>query len=229
MGDVHGQADLLDDLLNRIEKDARTCADGHEVTYVFLGDYIDRGDDSKNVLARLMDLRDAQVANTVFLLGNHEAFLLAFLDDPQSGARWLDFGGDRTLRSYGVAPPQRNADAKILQYTRDALHDALGGHLQFITGLDRLWQCGDFAFVHAAINPRLPLDAQHDKDLLWGNQAFLRGRRGRAGVRVVHGHYDSAEPVVRPDRICIDTGAYYSGVLTAVCIDTDVRFIQTEV
>ncbi len=226
VGDVHGRADLLEDLLDRIAQDMVHQTDARVNTCVFLGDYIDRGDHSKEVLNRLMTLGQAYGPQPVFLLGNHEAALLSFLEDPVSGARWLDFGGDRTLRSYGVAPPQRGAQAKDLWTVHKAFKDALGPHLTFLTGLDRFWQSGDFVFVHAALNPKLPLEEQRDADLLWGNRAFLRGR-GRAGIRVVHGHYDDVDPVVKPDRICIDTGAYYSDRLTAVCIDDDIRFLHT--
>lgn len=226
VGDVHGRADLLDELLERIAQDAEDRRDKRVPTYVFLGDYIDRGDQSREVLDRLMALSADRGHDTVFLLGNHEAALLAFLEDPQSGVRWLGFGGDRTLRSYGIAPPPRDADAQTLHQVRRALQEALGPHQAFLTSLKRFWRSGDFIFVHAALKPGVPLEAQQDKDLLWGNRSFVR-RHNRAGERVVHGHYDSANPVVRPERICIDTGAYYSNRLTAVCLDDEVRFVQT--
>jgi serine/threonine protein phosphatase 1 len=221
VGDIHGRADLLQDLLARIAQDAAARADERRSKYVFLGDYVDRGEQSKQVLEILRSLPAALDADVICLRGNHEAALLDFLEDPEAGARWLNFGGDQTLRSYGLdpaAPPLR---------LRDDFRKALGPHLAFLERTERFWISGDVAFVHAAINPRRAIDDQDDQDLYWGNRAFLKGR-GRAGRLVVHGHYNDHSPIVTPHRICVDTGAYYSDNLTAVCLDQDVRFLGTD-
>lgn len=220
IGDIHGRADLLTSLLAQLAEDAAARADGRRVKYVFLGDYIDRGEDSRGVLEQVSARQAADPGGTIYLMGNHEAFLLAFLDDPEQGSRWLGYGGDRTLRSYGISAAGQPPEA-----IAEALKDKLGPHLTFLTGLERLWQSGDFLFVHAALDPRRALDAQEDRDMLWGNARFLR--KGYPEACVVHGHYDDPEPVQSPTRICVDTGAYYSDRLTAVCLDEEIRFLQT--
>lgn len=225
VGDIHGRADLLEPLLTRIAADAEVRRDGRETRHVFLGDYIDRGDDSRQVLDRLLALRAEAGEAAVCLKGNHEAALLEFVDDPVGGARWLGFGGDRTLLSYGVPVPRDLSDAGALQAAGAALHAALGDHLAFLRSLPCLWRSGDYVFVHAALAPRVALEAQQESDMLWGNRRFLRQGCGLPGLRVVHGHYDDPEPVVRPERICIDTGAYYSERLTALCLDAGMRFL----
>ncbi|GFE52497.1 metallophosphoesterase [Roseobacter cerasinus] len=220
IGDIHGRADLLGELLDLITEDSRRQADARAVKYVFLGDYVDRGEQSRAVLDRLLVLQQAGAEDAIFLKGNHEAALLDFLQDPVAGRRWLDFGGARTLKSYGLDPdgdPERLAPA---------FQTALGAHLAFLQETERFWQSGEVLFVHAAVDPRRALADQRDRDLLWGNTAFLRGR-GLKGLRVVHGHYNGPEPVVTPARICVDTGAYYSDRLTAVCLDESVRFLHT--
>ncbi|WP_299961929.1 metallophosphoesterase family protein [uncultured Roseobacter sp.] len=220
IGDIHGRADLLADLLEKIARDRAAQADARDVKYVFLGDYVDRGERSREVLDQLSALRGQRGQEAVFLRGNHEAALLDFLADPEAGRRWLQFGGDRTLKSYGLDP---TGEPEAL---RERFHAALGPHLDFLQQTERFWMSGEVLFVHAAVNPRRAIADQEDQDLFWGNRAFLRGR-AFPGMRVVHGHYNAFEPVVTPQRICVDTGAYYSDRLTAVCLDAQVRFLST--
>lgn len=223
IGDIHGRADLLDDLLRRIVTDAQTHSDGRRVTIVFLGDYIDRGENSAQVLERLMRLHDK---GAVCLMGNHEASLLDFVDDPVAASRWLDFGGLQTLASYGVPLPT-GRDRAQLHNAALTLGARMGPHLGFLrNALLPHHESGDVVFVHAALAPNRPLPAQREDVILWGDEAFLR-TGWRADRLAVHGHYASNDVVSAPGRVCIDTGAFYSGVLTAARLDLDISFIST--
>ncbi len=228
VGDVHGRADLLETLLAKIEADyeARSgAASRRPCELIFVGDYIDRGDDSRGVLEALLSLEDgleAQVGLTL-LMGNHEAFLLEFLEDPSVGARWCAFGGLQTLASYGVTPPGPRADADAWRRCADALEAALGAHLDLIDGLALFRACGNIFVCHAAVDPGAPLDAQREETLLWGDDAFLR-RGGPRGVVVVHGHtiFDTVD--VGRNRVGVDTGAFSSGRLSALVADPETGY-----
>lgn len=224
IGDIHGRCDLLVDLLELIEQDGDSFDDGRTVRLVFLGDYIDRGDDSRAVLDLLCDLADNASPDFSFLSGNHEAALLAFLRDPAQGRDWLNFGGLQTLASYGVPLPGRGQERQALLATRDALQRALGRHHGFLTSLSLLERSGDVIFTHAGLNPSRPDPRDDTHALLWGCAEFLTPDP-RPGCRVVHGHFDAPKPLSLPGRICVDTGAYYSGRLTAVRLDAGEDFL----
>ena len=215
IGDVHGRADLLDALLRTIDADAQRLSDGRTARLVMLGDYVDRGERSAAVLARLAQLA---AAGAICLAGNHEAALLAFIARPAEEAAWLEMGGLQTLASFGVRPPAFR-DRRTIEATAAALAAAMGPALDFLRNdLCAIHESGAVVFVHAALVPGRPLAAQDEEALLWGDRRFLA--RGWAQDRlVVHGHTAAAEPVVAPGRICVDTGAYYSGRLTAVRLD----------
>ncbi len=219
IGDVHGRIDLLDALLEKIRADAEEQADGRNVRTVLLGDYIDRGEASAAVLARVAALH---ADGAICLRGNHEAALVAFLDNPASDSGWLDFGGLQTLASYGVALP-KTRDSAALRTAAAALSWAMGPHVEFLRrGLVNTHVSGDVVFVHAALVPGRPLEAQNEGALLWGDPRFLQ-RGWQPDRLVVHGHYAAAELVEAPGRICIDTGAYFSNHLTAICLDDRMR------
>lgn len=222
IGDVHGRSDLLRRLLDQIYAEAAALADDLPISLVLLGDYIDRGEDSKGVLEMCRRLRgEAPVDDLVFLRGNHEEALLTFLEDPSFGTRWLSWGGIETLASYGVAAPLERARAEEFDSLRDDLRRAMGPDVSFLaTQTLSSWRCGNVYFCHAAIDPELPLDQQTEKSLLWGDRRFLT-RGGPDGVVVVHGHTVSEQPDVGRNRIGVDTGAYLSGRLTAVAIDQE--------
>lgn len=222
IGDVHGRADLLDDLLEVIAADAAACDDGRRTTLVLLGDYVDRGEDSAAVLERVASLR-AQGA--VCLRGNHELALLAFIDDPLAGAGWLEFGGLQTLASYGVPLPGRRAPA-ALAAAAATLAERMGAHLTFLRdGLAALYESGSVVFVHAALAPGVALSKQDDTALCWGDDRFLH-RGWKRGRLVVHGHYAAREPVEAAGRVCIDTGACFTGRLTALRLDGGRKWLQ---
>jgi serine/threonine protein phosphatase 1 len=227
IGDIHGRCDLLLRLLERIEEDSARFDDGRTLRLVFLGDYIDRGDHSREVLEVLSDLSTPELPDFGFLLGNHEAALLSFLGNPASGPRWFRVGGRQTLASYGVRAP-RDEDPETLARVRNDLAAALGRHRDFLTSLSLTEQSGDVLFTHAGVNPACA-DPRADPDaILWGCADF-GGETPVPGRRIVHGHFDAVAPVSHPGRICVDTGAYYSGRLTAVRLDETEEFLTVTI
>ncbi|MCC7274355.1 MAG: metallophosphoesterase [Alphaproteobacteria bacterium] len=225
VGDVHGRDDLLAARHARIVAAAAARPAARRVL-VHLGDYVDRGVHSRRVIERLA-AGPPDGFEAVPLQGNHEAFLLRFLDTVEAGPGWLMNGGAATLASYGVAPPDPR-DTDELEAARRALRAALPDHhLAFLQRLRPLHQEGDYLFVHAGIRPWAPLDRQVPADLLWIRAPFLDWTKP-FGPIVVHGHTITAEPDVRSNRIGIDTGAYASGILTCLVLDGDERrFLRT--
>lgn len=225
VGDIHGRLDLLDLLLADIERDI--AARPRAKTYiVFLGDLIDRGPDSAGVVERLRTYRHGD-AKIVHLSGNHEEVLLEILAGKLGVLpAWLKFGGVECARSYGIDPEAlRQADERsAIELVREKVPRA---HREFLRGFADTFRFGDYLFVHAGIRPGVGLDEQERKDLRWIREPFL-GDTKEHGFVVVHGHTIGTEIDERPNRIGIDTGAYQSGVLTAVAIENDRRwFLQT--
>jgi len=203
-------------------------AQGRRPLLIPCGDYVDRGPDSARVLTALDWIRrDGRIALRL-IKGNHEAAFLAFLKDPHEGGPWLHFGGDATLLSYGVRPPDDFSDPVDLVRARDDLLERMpAAHLRVLQGLELMAVVGDYAFVHAGIRPGLPLARQKAEDLLWIRTAFL-DQTARFEKRIVHGHsWLDAVPEIYDNRIGLDTGAYETGVLTAVRIeDGEVEVLQ---
>ncbi|WP_347302211.1 metallophosphoesterase family protein [Croceibacterium sp. TMG7-5b_MA50] len=222
IGDVHGRLDLLDALLATIAADEAGSAPA-ETTLVFLGDLIDRGPDSAGVIARVRDLqrrRDVRV-----LGGNHEEMFLASLQDTEVFRSLLKFGGKETAWSFGVdhaafrAAEMEEAQAMV----RAAVPADVVAWLQ---ALEDMVAIGDYLFVHAGINPAVPLAEQSPRDLRWIREPFLSYAAAHP-LMVVHGHTISEEPEERANRIGIDTGAYRTGRLTALRLEgSDRRFLQ---
>jgi serine/threonine protein phosphatase 1 len=226
IGDIHGRHDLLVKLLSQIDRDAKERTDGRDVKLVFLGDYIDRGDESAKVLDFLLSLSLDRSQDVSFLEGNHEAAMVDFLADPVRGRAWLDHGGRQTLASYGIRPPDAAAkEAQFLQ-ARDNFKEALGGHLKFLERLQLMETSGAVLFVHAGLNPTLQHPKTDREALLWGHPACMTANP-LPGRRIVHGHFEMSAPLSLPGRICIDTGAYHSGQLTAVRLDDQEGFLTT--
>jgi serine/threonine protein phosphatase 1 len=216
VGDVHGCAALLARLVAEIRRDADAFALQDRPALVFVGDYVDRGPDSKGVIDEVIKLRREGRFEVRALMGNHEETLLAFLTNPAVGPAWADFGGLNTLESYKVAPPSLRSDAAAWASASEALARALpADHLAFLRGLELTASYGDYLFVHAGVRPGVPLSAQREHDLLWIREEFLNAKAPCAQV-VVHGHTPEAEPFLGRYRVGIDTGAYATGVLTAV-------------
>lgn len=223
VGDVHGRADLLAELVDMIHADAAERADGRRTRILLLGDYIDRGDRSAEVLAQVQTLVEA---GAIGLVGNHEAALINFVDDPVRGSAWLEFGGLQTLGAYNVPPPSRT-DGTALKKTAAQLAYAMGPHLNLLRHRLMLSHAsGNVVFVHAALDRKRALDQQSPDVMMWGDPAFLE-RGWREDAVVVHGHYAADEVVTGPGRICVDTGAYYTNRLTALRLDEGIGTLQT--
>ncbi len=163
IGDIHGRLDLLDEVLARIDADM-VAHPTSNATRVFLGDYIDRGPDSKRVLDRLISCCVAQP--TVCLMGNHEAFLLEFLKDPDVLSVWRRYGGLETLLSYGLAPTMKTDAREHRKLASDLNRLLPSSHREFLSSLKKYFICGDFFFVHAGVRPGIPLTEQSEDDLL---------------------------------------------------------------
>lgn len=218
---MHGRLDLLEPLLADIAADARES--GGKPLIVMLGDYVDRGPRSRGVVERLIALAADPAFETRLLKGNHEEALLRFLDDPAFGAVWMENGGGPTLADYGVQPPAARTDEAAWTRARDAFADALPpAHLAFYRGLELMVTAGDYAFVHAGVRPGVALEDQAERDLLWIRQDFLSAP-GPFGKAIVHGHTPAEEAQLTPHRLGIDTGAYATGVLTAVRLEGQER------
>ena len=226
VGDIHGRADLLKRLMRKIEADADAAAEPRKIL-VFLGDYVDRGFQSKEVIDFLLD-GDFSRFETYFLRGNHEAAFETFLSDPEFGPQWARFGGAETLMSYGIQPPRAKTVAAEWTEVCDQLNQVLpAAHRHFLSSLS-LYECfGDYVFVHAGLKPGQPLDAQSEKDILWIRDEFLSDDQPFEQM-IVHGHTPISEPHRDHRRIGIDTGAYLTGKLTAACLfGSNVSFLST--
>lgn len=215
VGDIHGRADLLDRLLSAIDADCVRRPAKQTIT-VFVGDYIDRGPASRQVIDLLLQWRQHREA--VFLKGNHETFLPRFLADSRILDSWRLCGGLETLLSYGLKPTI-NADRQEQIKLADELASAISkDHLDFLETLKLSYECGDFLFVHAGIRPNVPVHAQAERDLLWIREEFL-GYEQPFERFIVHGHTPAPVLELRQNRINIDTGAFATGRLTCIAIE----------
>ena len=220
VGDVHGRADLLVELIEEIENVAPNA------TRVFVGDYIDRGPDSLAVLDILLE---QEAAGGICLKGNHEEMCLEFLsqDDPQ-GYRWLRHGGLETLASFDIHIG-RDADFHEIANAKRMFSEKLGGPTRdWLKERPLYWKSGNIWVCHAGPSPAEPIPVQDEKHFLWGHNRFLRDVR-TDGQWVVHGHWVVDKPQAFDGRINVDTGAWRSGKLTAAVISTDgnVKFLST--
>lgn len=219
IGDIHGRKDLLLPLLDRIEADKAHHRDV-KCHLIFLGDYIDRGPMSGGVIDKILELVEID-SSIITLKGNHEAAMMTFLQDAVNGKRWLHYGGDATLKSYGIDVDLARLDEKsihrIVRSFKKSLPDS---HLKFIGMLKNSHTLGDYFFVHAGINPAQPIDGQREHDLLWIRDAFL-SHGGLYEKVIVHGHSIIPEPEFKENRIGIDTGAFYSNILTCLVLEGD--------
>jgi serine/threonine protein phosphatase 1 len=216
--------DLLDELLTLIETDIGSRAQAKNVI-VFLGDLIDRGPCSAQVVERLRVYKPP-FARTVFLMGNHEEVLLRIVDgETRLIGDWLRFGGAECLTSYGLKPSEvlRTEPSQRPRLIRQHIP---GSHLEFLEGFGAKFVFGSYLFVHAGIRPGVPLVRQRIADLRWIREPFLEDASDHRYV-VVHGHTITEKVEVRENRIGIDTGAYHSGVLTALALEgSDRWFLQ---
>lgn len=225
IGDVHGCDTLLDGLLDMISDTEQRLPPCSETYLVFLGDLIDRGPHSAEVIERLR-ATDWDYVKPVFLMGNHEEMLLRVLgDEPDIVHDWLYYGGYQCAQSYGleIGSMPTMASRDVVDLLRKAVPQA---HVDFLGSFVDSFKFGDFLFVHAGIRPGVPIERQALEDMRWIREGFLDVTRGD-GLVVVHGHTISDVPDVTDGRIGIDTGAYKGGGLTAVRIEQDaVEFLR---
>jgi serine/threonine protein phosphatase 1 len=227
VGDIHGRVDLVEQMHRLITDDAALLTPGTSKVVVYLGDYVDRGLESRQVIDFLIRDRLADF-QPVYLLGNHDAWLLSFLVDPTIGSTWLRYGGDATMLSYGVQLSGPPGDPSFFEQLQSSLRQRIPRqHVEFLQSLELSFESGDYLFVHAGVNPAQPLDQQIADDLLWIREPFLNSRRDLGRV-IVHGHTVESEPVVRRNRIGIDTGACWTGCLTCLVLEEGTfRFLTT--
>lgn len=212
IGDIHGRADLLAPLLDDIRKDTAGRACTH---FVALGDYVDRGADSRRVVDLLLELAAEPGIEAHFLRGNHDQLLLDFLVDPSLGPYWRRVGGGETLSSYGVEPPAARKHREAWTLARDDFAAKLPDrHLRFFQDLNLSFTWSGYFFAHAGAQPGTPLEAQSERDLMWIRKPFLEDEAPFDRI-VVHGHTPAEEAHADHRRIGLDTGAYMTGVLTA--------------
>lgn len=227
VGDIHGRLDLLDKLLEQIHRDIAErpkC----KTSLVFVGDLIDRGPSSAQVVERLRTYRHEGV-RAVFLLGNHEEVLLRILTG-ETGllTKWRWFGGTQCLESYGIDTSTLKMvdEATALERIRKAIPEE---HVAFIRSFVDTCRFGDYLFVHAGIRPGVPVDQQQQSDLRWIREPFLLDETNH-GFVVVHGHTIHPQVDEQPNRIGIDTGAFRTGVLTSLAIEGTERWtLDTDV
>ncbi|MBY4893387.1 metallophosphoesterase [Rhodobacteraceae bacterium N5(2021)] len=231
VGDIHGSIDKLETLLSRIDADTAAHA-GIDSRVVFVGDYIDRGESSADVLRFMADITAAYPDRLIGLIGNHERMLLDFLADPTGSAkRWIRHGGLQTLASFGVGAgltTDSRGAGELLDAAGD-LMDAMGQDLvDWIRELPLSWTSGNLWVVHAGADPAVSMPRQSPKTLMWGVGSFLKEER-QDGQWVAFGHHVFEAPYAEAGRIAVDTGAVYGGEMTAARIDPsgDVRFISS--
>lgn len=226
IGDIHGRLDLLNDTLSQIEADIEGRHWAHNIM-VFLGDLIDRGPASADVVERLRTYRRHGV-RMVFLSGNHEEVLLRLIRGESRFLRdWLTFGGAECARSYGISPTalKRMDPGQAVAMLGHKIPDT---HRAFLQSFVDTFRIGSYLFVHAGVRPGVPLSDQTQSDLRWIRGPFLDNNDDH-GFIVVHGHTIAGQVDVRSNRIGIDTGAYRSGVLTAMGLEGHDRwFLQTD-
>ncbi len=227
IGDIHGRADLLAQLDRQIQEDAANAPAGIKKTIIYLGDYVDRGLDSKGVIDFFLAAPQDDFER-VYLKGNHEDILLRFLEDPSIGPNWFAIGGDATVLSYGIRIPTGLTTAQYHEYTWKEFRTRIPqDHLDFLSSLQLMYQAGDYVFVHAGIKPGVPLEQQDPNDLMWIRGEFLGSRKDHEKV-VVHGHMLTNQPDIQAYRIGIDTGAFATNVLTCIVLEgVTQRFLST--
>ncbi|WP_226893876.1 metallophosphoesterase [Nisaea sediminum] len=230
IGDVHGRADLLTALLEAVAEDVARLKP-EQVTAIMLGDLIDRGPSSLEVLGLAMGGLGAftkRPVKDVCLVGNHDYWLRQAVDgslEDEDLRFWGANGGEATWRSFGITRVVGARD--MIMQTRRRLPDPV---LDFVMSMSVTYRVDDYLFVHAGIDPRQPLNNQTLKTLCWIRDPFLNPEVWPFELTVVHGHtveWNHGEPLVHGHRIGIDTGAVNTGVLTALEINSgQMRFVQ---
>jgi serine/threonine protein phosphatase 1 len=227
IGDIHGRLDLLTRLHALIVADAQAATADRRVL-VYVGDYVDRGPESSGVIELLLE-RPLPGFEIVHLLGNHEDAMLRFPDDVSIGPTWLTYGGVETLQSYDIelSPGGWRDERELRRLQGEVRRRVPRRHVEFMRGMKLAHLEGDYLFVHAGIRPGVPLERQERDDLLWIRSEFLESHRDHGKI-IVHGHTITPLPELRPNRIGIDTGAFFSDRLTCLVLaGTKHAFLHT--
>lgn len=220
IGDLHGRTDLFDRMLEAIATDADARAGSYDgkPLIVLLGDYVDRGPASAQLIDRILQLENEPAIELQSVLGNHEDAMLAFLDGRSSGISWGRHGGRTTVTSYGVPAPAQDT-AEAWSATRELFVAAVPeAHVAYLRRLKHHVVVGGLIFVHAGLRAGVPLEKQRMKDILYIREEFL-SEPVDSPLLIVHGHTPGDEAYGTRGRICVDTGAYATGLLTAVRFD----------
>jgi serine/threonine protein phosphatase 1 len=216
VGDVHGQSDLLEAMLNAIDRSEATLPPAITIE-IFMGDYVDRGPASAGVIERLAQPA-AGNRQRVCLRGNHEQMMSLFLEDPTVLNGWRTMGGLDTLASYGIARQLIADPASGPRLRREFFLKVPEHHRKFLRELWLYFQFGDYVFVHAGLRPGIMFEQQSERDMLWIRDDFLKSDAD-FGFTVVHGHSPAPQVDVRPNRICVDTGAYATRRLSCAVLE----------
>lgn len=222
IGDVHGRLDLLRDLLKRVEEHHAALPPAAATHVILLGDLVDRGPDAAGVLKTMFEVQQRS-DRIIVLKGNHEDAMVRAVDgEPGMIGIWKKIGGLATVRSFGFDEALIEGDpGRLIAALRAKLGRPM---LDWLRNLPLTAQSGDYLFCHAGIRPGVPLKRQQRTDLLWIREDFLGDARDHGAV-IVHGHSIATEVETRDNRIGIDTGAYRTGVLTALYLEGTERDI----
>lgn len=227
IGDIHGRRDLLEDMYSQVQSHISEYP-VERVIILFLGDYVDRGPDSRGVIDFLLSLEDGEALSHIFLIGNHEKAMLDFMEHPEEAIAWLSWGGDAALKSYDV--PMKNEKGKrkppdklAASLSRNVPH----AHLKFLNNLKTHHIEDGYIFVHAGLRPGVEINKQTEDDMLTIREEFVYSK-ARFDKIVVFGHTIMEEPYYENGRLGIDTGAYATNILTCAVLEGEsVQILQT--
>ncbi|MER9920646.1 MULTISPECIES: metallophosphoesterase family protein [unclassified Mesorhizobium] len=230
IGDVHGRLDLLAAMHRRIESELEYKPTS-DWRVIHLGDYVDRGPESKGVIDFLIEAQKRNPRH-LMLAGNHDIGFLDFLDEPDPEGLFIRYGGVQTAQSYGVDLAGHASwfgKAEALRRGHQALVNAVPQvHVDFLRSLQLSLISGDFFFCHAGVRPDVPLESQSPQDLVWIRDVF-HNHPGLYPKVIVHGHTPVPEAEVMPNRVNVDTLAWQSGMLSALAVDgADKRILTVQ-
>ena len=220
IGDIHGCLDELTLLHKKILTHDKF--DVKNDLIIYLGDYIDRGKNSKEVINQILKLKNNKI-KTVNLMGNHDEFMIDFLFNNKNNIEnWLNFGLDQTLRSYGIEVVDFIKDGfgdDIIDNLRKSLLSKMNEeHIKFFKELEISFSSENYLLVHAGIDPNKKLEDQTRQDFLWSRSKDFFDKDFKSQKIIVHGHTPEENIINNSHRINIDTGCYFSGKLSSVCL-----------
>ena len=220
IGDIHGSLNELTALHKKILTHDKFNV--KKDLLIYLGDYIDRGLNSKGVIDQILKIKNNKI-KTVHLMGNHEEFMVDFLFNKKNNIKnWLNFGADQTFKSYDIEIVEFIKDGfedNIIDRLRDVLLKKIGSdHIDFFNNLELTYSTEKYLFVHAGIDPNKNFTEQTKKDYLWSRSSDFFHKDFKTEKTIIHGHTPEQNIVNHPYRVNIDTGCYFSGKLSCVCL-----------